>query len=71
MGADAHIFSPMFNSLQSGARSATKLAQFPPKSAQSSLPTKDDISSVLNRQRAHRTLCRAVIKKASSGKKPQ
>ena len=46
------------------------LAQFPPKSAQSSHPTKDDISSVLNRQRAHRTLCRAVIKKASSGKKP-
>ena len=51
--------------------SEARLAQFPPKSAQSSLPTKDDISSVLNRQRAHRTLCRAVIKKASSGKKPQ
>ena len=34
-------------------------------------PTKDDISSLLNRQRAHCTLCRVVIKKASGGKKSQ
>ena len=69
-----HIFiSPVLNSLQSDARSgpARPISSEVCAVQLSTPPTKDDISSLLNRQRAHCTLCRVVIKKASGGKKSQ
>ena len=68
-----HIFiSAVLNSLQSDARSLRLSSPNFLRSLQSvQPPTKDDISSPLNRQRAPCTLCRVVIKKASGGKKSQ